>query len=49
MLKNRELQAYAELCTEGRRVPDDEDLGEIKRLEMLINRAFLECCIKIIK
>lgn len=24
MLKNRELQAYAELCTEGRRVPDDE-------------------------
>lgn len=24
-------------------VPDDEELREVERLEMLINRAFLEC------
>lgn len=33
MLKNRELQAYAELCTEGRRVPDDEKPGEVNRIK----------------
>lgn len=32
MLENRELQAYAEFCTEGRRVPDYANIG-LKKLE----------------